>query len=87
MTDSPSAFKGKIGRTLAESEPHFERRRHPGSNSPNVAIVLHDDVGFAQFGRYGSDIDTRHIDTLAANGLTFTNFHVTRCAPRPGHHC
>ena len=36
MTDSrsPSGFKGKIGRTLAESEPHFERRRHPGS-SPN----------------------------------------------------
>ena len=84
MTDSrsTSAFKGKIGRTLAESEPHFERRRHPGSDSPNVVIVLLDDVGFAQFGCYGSDIDTRHIDALAANGLKFTNFHVAPlCSP------
>ncbi|MCY4121979.1 MAG: sulfatase-like hydrolase/transferase, partial [Acidobacteria bacterium] len=84
MTDSrsSSAFKGKIGRTLGESEPHFERRRHPGSDTPNVVIVLLDDVGFAQFGCYGSDIDTRHIDALAENGLKFTNFHVTPlCSP------
>ncbi|MDE0441130.1 MAG: arylsulfatase [Gammaproteobacteria bacterium] len=84
MTDSrsSSAFKGKIGRTIGESEPHFERRRHPGSDAPNVVIVLLDDVGFAQFGCYGSDIDTRHIDALAENGLKFTNFHVTPlCSP------
>ncbi len=84
MTDfrSASAFKGKIGRTLADSEPHFGQRRHPGSDSPNVVIVLLDDVGFAQFGCYGSDIDTRHIDALAEDGLKFTNFHVAPlCSP------
>ena len=72
MTD----FKGKIGRTLADSEPYFDARPHPGKGAPNVVIVLLDDLGYAQFGCYGSDIDTPNIDALAATGLRFTDFHV-----------
>ena len=75
-------FEGRIGPTLAESEPSFAERRHPGEDAPNVVIVLFDDTGFAQFGCYGSDIDTANVDRLAANGLQFTNFHVTPlCSP------
>ncbi|MXX43496.1 MAG: arylsulfatase [Acidimicrobiales bacterium] len=78
----PAPFEGRIGRTLAESEPHFTSSPHPGSDAPNVVIVLLDDTGFAQFGCYGSDIDTPHVDALAAGGLQFTNFHVTPlCSP------
>ena len=78
MTD----FKGTIGRTLADSEPHFEERPHPGNGAPNVVFVLLDDTGFAQFGCYGSDIDTPNIDALAGGGVQFTNFHVTPvCSP------
>jgi len=76
------SFAGKIGRTLAESEPHFVEPPHPGTSAPNVVLVLLDDTGFAQFGCYGSDIDTPNIDSLAADGLQFTNFHVTPlCSP------
>ena len=75
-------FKGRIGRTVAESEPWFEESPHPGENAPNVIIILLDDTGFAQFGCFGSDIDTPNLDALAANGLQFTNFHVTPlCSP------
>ncbi len=75
-------FQGRIGRTVAESEPHFEQAPHPGEDAPNVVIVLLDDTGFAQFGCFGSDIDTPNIDALAAHGLQFTNFHVTPlCSP------
>lgn len=78
MTD----FKGTIGRTLADSEPHFDERPHPGKGAPNVVIVLLDDLGYAQFGCYGSDIDTPNIDALAGGGVQFTNFHVTPvCSP------
>ena len=78
----PAPFEGRIGRTLAESEPHFAPSPHPGPDAPNVVIVLLDDTGFAQFGCYGSDIDTPHVDALAAGGLQFTNFHVTPlCSP------
>ena len=53
-----------------------------------MVVVLRDDTGFAQFGCYGSDIDTPNIDVLAANGLQFTNFHVTPvCSPTRAAHC
>ena len=79
---SEHTFPGRIGRTVADSEPVFERHPHPGDGSPNVVMVLLDDTGFAQFGCYGSTIDTSHIDRLAGDGLRFTNFHVTPlCSP------
>jgi len=75
-------FEGEIGRTLTDSQPWFEEPPHPGDDKPNVVIVLLDDLGFAQLGCYGSDIDTPNIDALAANGLRYTNFHVTPlCSP------
>jgi arylsulfatase len=78
----PSRFEGSIGRTLADSEPWFDDPPHPDDSAPNVVVVLLDDTGFAQLGCYGSDIDTPNIDALAANGLQFTNFHVTPlCSP------
>ena len=77
-----SRFEGSIGRTVADSEPWFDEAPHPGDEAPNVVVVLLDDTGFAQFGCYGSDIDTPHVDALAAAGLQFTNFHVTPlCSP------
>lgn len=78
----PSRFEGTIGRTLADSEAWFDEPPHPGESAPNVVMVLLDDTGFAQFGCYGSDIDTPNIDALAAGGLQYTNFHVTPlCSP------
>ena len=75
-------FKGRIGRTVPESEPSFEESPHAPDDAPNVVVILLDDTGFAQFGCYGSDIDTSHIDALATDGLQFTNFHVTPlCSP------
>ncbi len=77
-----SRFEGKIGRTVADSEAWFDEPPHPGEGAPNVVLVLLDDTGFAQFGCYGSDIDTPHVDALAKDGLQFTNFHVTPlCSP------
>jgi arylsulfatase A-like enzyme len=78
----PTRFEGKIGRTVADSTPFFDEPPHPGEQAPNVVVVLLDDAGFGQFGCYGSDIETPNIDALAANGLQFTNFHVTPlCSP------
>ncbi len=82
QAEESNGFKGAIGRTLADSEAWFETPPHPGEDAPNVVLILLDDTGFAQFGCYGSDIDTPNVDALAANGLQFTNFHVTPlCSP------
>jgi arylsulfatase A-like enzyme len=86
MSESAAPFRppfaGTIGRTLADSTPSFTEPPHPGESAPNVILVLLDDTGFGQFGCFGSDIETPHVDALAANGLQFTNFHVTPlCSP------
>jgi arylsulfatase A-like enzyme len=75
-------FEGEIARTHAESRPWWPTRAHPGEDAPNVVVILLDDLGFAQLGCYGSDIDTPNIDRLAEGGLRYTNFHVTPvCSP------
>ena len=75
-------FEGRIGRTLADSEPWFDEPPHPGESAPNVVVVLLDDTGFAQLGCYGSTIDTPNIDALAAGGATFTQAYAqTACVP------
>ena len=44
---------------------------------PNIVLVMADDLGFADLGCYGSEIDTPHLDRLAARGLRFTQFYNT----------
>lgn len=54
----------------------------PERRQPNIVLVVLDDVGWADFGCYGSEIETPVVDGLAENGLRLTNFHVTPlCSP------
>ncbi|MDQ2649419.1 MAG: arylsulfatase [Actinomycetota bacterium] len=76
------AFGGVIGRTYADSTPWWPPLPSAPDGAPNVVLVLLDDVGYAQFGCYGSDIATPTFDRLAAEGLRYTNFHTTAlCSP------
>ncbi len=72
-----SSATAKIGRTLADSVPYWPERVKPPKGSPNVLVVLFDDVGFSDFGCYGSPIKTPTIDALAGEGLRYTGFHTT----------
>ena len=44
---------------------------------PNILLIMVDDLGYADFGCYGSEIQTPHIDRLANNGLRLTQFYNT----------
>jgi len=49
---------------------------------PNILLILADDLGFSDLGCYGSEIATPNLDSLAANGLRYTQFYNTaRCWP------
>lgn len=75
-------FSGVIGQTLAESQPAWPAPRRPPADAPNIVMIVLDDVGYAQLGCYGSNIDTPNIDRLAAGGIRFRNFHTTAmCSP------
>ncbi len=75
-------FQGRIGRTFAESTPDWPAEKRAPDGAPNVVYVLYDDLGFSDFGCFGSEIETPTADRLAAEGLRYLNFHVTPlCSP------
>lgn len=77
-----SDFPGHIGRTVAESTPWWPTPRDRNALPPNVITIVFDDTGWSDFGCFGSEIRTPHIDGLAKGGLRYTNFHVTPlCSP------
>ncbi|MGB4739241.1 MAG: sulfatase-like hydrolase/transferase, partial [Fuerstiella sp.] len=41
----------------------------------NVLLILADDLGYSDLACYGSEIETPNLDSLAANGLRFTQFY------------
>ena len=49
---------------------------------PNILLVLFDDVGFMDFGAYGSDTRTPTIDELAQSGIMFSRYYSSPfCGP------
>ena len=49
---------------------------------PNIVLIMVDDMGFSDVGAYGGEIDTPHLDRLAARGMRFTQFYNTsKCFP------
>ena len=76
------AFEGKIGETYKDSTPSFPQPVKAAKGSPNVLLVLLDDVGFGMCSTFGGPVPTPHLEKLANNGLKFTRFHTTAlCSP------
>ena len=49
---------------------------------PNIVVILGDDLGFADIGSFGSEIRTPNLDSLAREGVRFTNFYThASCSP------
>ena len=52
------------------------------SDRPNIVLILADDLGYTDISPFGSEISTPNIARLAAEGLSFTNYHTAgSCAP------
>lgn len=47
------------------------------SARPNIVLIMADDLGFADLGCYGSEIETPNLDALAKDGLRFSQFYNT----------
>lgn len=49
---------------------------------PNIVVILGDDLGYADIGAFGSEINTPNLDALAKDGVRFTNFYTNAsCSP------
>ncbi len=79
-------FAGKAGKSLAETTPG-NRPFNPVApkNAPNIVYILLDDVGFGASSTFGGLVETPTFDSLANNGLRYTNFsHHSHMLPYPG---
>ena len=68
-------FSAAAGQRVAQAA---QVRRRP----PNIVVILADDMGYSDLGCYGGEIETPHLNQLAADGVRFTHFYNTaRCCP------
>ncbi|MFT3702087.1 MAG: sulfatase-like hydrolase/transferase [Agriterribacter sp.] len=75
-------YQGKIGKTFDESKEWWPTPTTAPKDAPNIIWILIDDVGFGASSTFGGVIPTPIFDSLANNGLRYTNFHTTAiCAP------
>jgi len=75
-------FKGKIGKTLADSEQYWPEPVTAPDGAPNVLFWLIDDMGFGHASVFGGLTPTPTLERLADNGLRYNNFHTTAlCSP------
>jgi arylsulfatase len=75
-------FKGKIGETYKDSTPSYPLPVKASKGSPNVLLILLDDVGFGMCSTFGGPVTIPNLDKLARNGLKYTRFHTTAlCSP------
>jgi arylsulfatase A-like enzyme len=78
-------FNGVIGRTIEESSPAWPELGRPPEGAPNVIFFVLDDVGYGQLSPFGGLVETPVLDSLAENGLRYTNMHTTAlCSPSRG---
>ena len=52
------------------------------ASSPNILLIMSDDMGISDIGCYGGEINTPALDKLAEDGLRFSQFYnAARCCP------
>jgi arylsulfatase len=82
FTQQQQPFQGVVGKTLADSKEAWTYNIKAPKGAPNVVLILLDDVGFGASSAFGGIINTPNFDTLANQGLRYTNFHTAGiCAP------
>ena len=67
-------------RNVKKAPPLF--KVNAPEKAPNIVIVLIDDIGFGGPSTFGGPIQTPTLDALAAEGISYNNFHTTAlCSP------
>lgn len=52
------------------------------TSTPNIILIMADDMGYSDIGCYGGEVQTPNLDRLAGEGLRFTQFYnAARCCP------
>ncbi len=60
-------------RAQAEESPQTVQK----NKRPNILLIVADDLGYSDLGSYGGEINTPVLDSLAQEGMRFTDFYVS----------
>lgn len=79
-----SEFKGKIALDIRDSQSDWSAYtpKSAPEGAPNILFILYDDTGLGAWSPYGGAINMPTLNKLAANGITYTQWHTTAlCSP------
>ncbi len=78
---SRTSLAASLGLLVSLAMPSVQAASSDPSR-PNILLVVADDMGYADLGSFGSEIDTPNLDSLAASGVQLTNFQaMPACSP------
>jgi arylsulfatase len=78
----PQPFRGTIDLRAKDSKSDFPQPVKAPAGSPNILLVLLDDVGYGATSTFGGPCQTPTLTRLAENGLRYNHFHTTAlCSP------
>ncbi|WOX06810.1 arylsulfatase [Microbulbifer pacificus] len=84
QTAGADGFNGRIELDIRNSTPDwtpFTPKRAP-KDAPNILFILYDDTGLGAWSPYGGRINMPTLDSIAAEGLTYTQWHTAAlCSP------
>ena len=78
-----AALLGAAACGSESTSPTAERPAPIPRPRPNIIVIMADDLGYGDLSSYGGWIDTPALDTMAAEGIRFTDFHSSGavCSP------
>ncbi len=66
----------------SDSDGDGDEAAPPADSRPNIVLLVLDDVGYADLAPFGGEIAVPAIQSLAASGVTITDFHgAPNCSP------
>ena len=75
-------FSGEIKKVITDSTPEKLLAPKAPADTPNILLIMLDDVGFGSFGNFGGPVTTPGLDKVANAGLIYNQFHTTAlCSP------
>jgi len=82
IPDTQYKYPGQVSLDARDAKfPPIEPLRPP-KNAPNVVVILLDDIGFGAPSTFGGGVNMPVLDSLAKQGLRYTQFHTTAlCSP------